>query len=161
MPSIAFWCKQVSTVPGTAAGTAQNGVWAIAPSWAPFWAWEKRRNNVIIFIYCSAQWAGPREGGKGWIGKGDVGWRSKYSHITPLPTTISWSFFWVRYHEWWMTRSLPVINTYFFWFLKWLKQAGIEMVCLDWYRNHLFLTFWGIEQQKLHGIIQYSPDIFF
>ena len=23
------------------------------------------------------------------------------------------------------------------------------MVCLDWYRNHLFLTFLGIEQQKL------------
>jgi len=77
-----------------------------------------------------------------------------------LPTTISWSFFWVRYHKWWMTRSLPVINTYFIWFLKWLKQAGIEMVCLDWYRNHLFLTFLGIEQQKPHGITPYSPDIF-
>ncbi len=79
---------------------------------------------------------------------------------SPLPVTISWSFTWVRYHIWSMTRSLPVINPYFSWFLEWLKQAGIEVVCLDWYRNHLFLTFWVIGPQKLHGITQYSPEIF-
>ena len=103
----------------------------------------------------------PRYSGR----KGTVQWHSLCMHSCFYSCTLfnmrPWSFFWVRYHGWWMTRSLPVINTYFSWFLKWLKQAGIEMVCLDWYRNHLFLTFLGIEQQKLHGIIQYSPDIFF
>jgi transketolase C-terminal domain/subunit len=46
---------KIATLPEMAAGTAQNGFQAVASSWAPFWAWEKRRNNVIIFIYCSAQ----------------------------------------------------------------------------------------------------------
>ena len=77
---------------------------------------------------------------------------------SPFPITKSWCFFWVEYHGWLMTRSLPVVKTYFFWFLEWLKQAGIELACLDWYRNHLFLTFWGIGPQKLHGITQYSPE---
>ena len=50
---------------------------------------------------------------------------------SPLPLTISWSISWVRYHGWWMTRSLPGVNTYFSWFLEWLNQAGTGVyVCI-------------------------------
>ena len=66
-------------MPGTVPSTAQNGIWPAAHSWGPFRGLEKRSNNVIIFIYYSTQQVGPCAGGKCWIGKRDVGCRSKYS----------------------------------------------------------------------------------
>ena len=46
---------KIATLPQTAAGTAQNGFWAVASSWSLFWARKKRTNNVIVLVYYCTQ----------------------------------------------------------------------------------------------------------
>ena len=53
---------KIATLPQTAAGTAQNGFQAVAPSWTPFWVQKKCTNNIIILIYCSTEQALRRAG---------------------------------------------------------------------------------------------------